>query len=117
MIKLLGTERSPAFSGALRSDRPKQARTNRLRCRRTDARNAAISFPILPVSPDGSDPHRSPRRGVRGVSPLAIPCALHGVRIRAILARVCVLSPFEGAEPVLDPLDHFRQAGEHVGEP
>src|SRR5262249_53469421 len=31
--------------------------------------------------------------------------------IRAILTRVSVRSPFEGAEPVLDPLDHFRQAG------
>ena len=48
---------------------------------------------------------------VGGVSPLEIPSALRGARIRAILARVSVLSPFEGAEPVLDPLDHFRQAG------
>jgi hypothetical protein len=50
------------------------------------------------------------------VSLLEIPYALRGARIRAILARVSVLSPFEGAEPVLDPLDHCRQAVEYMDD-
>jgi hypothetical protein len=36
--------------------------------------------------------------------------------IGAIPVRATVLSPFEGANPVLHPRDHFWQAGEYMDD-
>jgi hypothetical protein len=39
-----------------------------------------------------------------------------GAPIRAIPALATVLSPSEVAEPVLNPLNHLRQAGEYIDD-